>query len=205
MKVEYKELPPPLELKMTLGEALARRCSIRDFTQRQLSLAEISTLLWSAQGITHGDHLRTVPSAGALYPLRIYVLTWEGIFAYSSLSHAWGKYKDGDHREALARAALGQYPVHEAPVDFVIGGHADITAQKYGHRAERHMYCEMGHAAQNMQLVVTALGLGSVAIGAFDDDAISELLGLKEQKYTPGYIVPVGEPLAGCIQHGDDR
>jgi SagB-type dehydrogenase family enzyme len=93
----------------------------------------------------------------------------------------------------LARAALGQEFVDEAPVDIVICAIYERTTRGYGARGERYVHMEVGHAGQNIYLQATALGLATVAIGAFHDEAVREVLKLEKQ-YRPLYIMPVGRP-----------
>ncbi len=79
-------LPSPARSgHMSLEEALARRRSVREFSNKPLSEQEVSQLLWAAQGITHPEGLRTAPSAGALYPLELHLVNAAGF--YLSLAH----------------------------------------------------------------------------------------------------------------------
>ena len=190
----WEKLPEPSRAgKISLEEALARRRSIRRFGKGDLTKKEISQILWAAQGLTSPRGFRTAPSAGALYPLEVYMLTREGVFHYSPRHHGLRKIKPGDHRPALARAALGQRPVRDAAADFVIAAVYARTARKYGARAERYVKIEAGHCCQNILLQATALQLGSVPIGAFYDGKVQAALSLPED-HEPLYIVPVGRP-----------
>ena len=178
---------------MSLDEALASRRSVREFTSEPLSLEQVSQLLWAAQGITADWGGRTAPSAGALYPLEVYVATAEGLSHYLPDGHRLETVSGTDLREALARAALGQTQVSDAPVVFVISAVTARTAEKYGDRAERYVQLEAGHACQNLLLEAVALGLGAVPTGAFSDDAVRDVLGFPEGDH-PLYLVPVGYP-----------
>jgi len=179
---------------MSLTEALSRRRSVRDFRDDPLTAEQIGQLLWAAQGITEpGRGLRTAPSAGALYPLQVYVVKSDGAFRYEPESHALTALTPRDLRRSLAEAALNQASVAAAPVDFLISGDYSVTAAKYGPRAERYVHLEAGHAAQNLLLQATALGLGAVPVGAFRDDAVAKVLGLPQAE-TPLYVIPVGHP-----------
>ena len=93
----------------------------------------------------------------------------------------------------LARAALGQEYICEAPVDIVICAVYERTTIIYGARGERYVHMEVGHAGQNIYLQAAALGLATVAIGAFHDERVREALRLDKQ-YQPLYIMPVGKP-----------
>ncbi len=196
-------LPSPiLKGSMSLEEAIARRRSIRDFTPEPLSQLQLSQILWAAQGSsdTWGRY-RTVPSAGATYPLEIFVVCGinciekidDGIYHYNVAHHSLTLHHKGDVRLELARAASGQECIYQAPVDIVICALYEQTTTRYGAKGERYVHIEVGHAGQNIYLQATALGLATVAIGAFYDEQIREVLQLDEQ-YKPLYIMPVGRP-----------
>jgi SagB-type dehydrogenase family enzyme len=188
-------LPPPRTTgPVSLEESLARRRSVRELGGEPLSHDELGQLLWAAQGTTSPDGLRSAPSAGALYPLELYVATAEGAYHYLPDSHALEQTAAGDLRPELWRAALSQEPVRQAPAVFVVAGVYERTARKYGsERAPRYVHLEAGHAAQNLLLEAVAMGLGAVPIGAFDDAAIQLALGLPPEQ-RPLYVIPVGQP-----------
>jgi SagB-type dehydrogenase family enzyme len=99
--------------------------------------------------------------------------------------------KDGDLRKALARAALRQEAVREAAVVLVISAVYERTTRKYDKRGRRYVYMEVGHAAQNVFLQAVALGLGSVAVGAFEDADVARVLDLHRDEH-PLYLLPIG-------------
>lgn len=173
---------------------LAQRRSVREFSDQQLTLEELGQLLWAAQGITHPAGYRTAPSAGALYPLEVYVITGEGIYHYEPEGHLLFLHKRGDFRPSLHRAALQQSPVLRALAVFLIAAVYDRTEAKYGkERSPRYVHLEAGHAAENLLLQAVALDLGAVPIGAFIDDEVQEVLSLPED-HQPLYLIPVGHP-----------
>jgi SagB-type dehydrogenase family enzyme len=176
-----------------LEETLASRRSVREFTKEPLTDAEISQLFWAAQGVTEPDGLRTAPSAGALYPLEVYVATSSGLFHYETARHQLAKCNGKDLRQPLRGAALAQDAIIEAPAVFVITAVYARTRGKYGDYAESYVHMEVGHAAQNLLLQAVALNLGGVPIGALDDDRISEILGLPNNE-VPLYLIPIGHP-----------
>jgi SagB-type dehydrogenase family enzyme len=188
-------LPPPDRTgRITLEEALARRRSLREFSALALSEQELSQLLWAAQGITHPDGLRTAPSAGALYPLELYVVTASGFYHYDPREHRLDLHSEGDLRPALYRASWEQDCVREAPAVFVITAVYERTERKYGHeRGPRYVHLEAGHAAQNMLLQAVTLGLGGVTVGAFQDDQVQKALSLPGV-HQPLYLIPIGHP-----------
>ena len=186
-------LPAPVRAgRMTLEEAMARRRSVREFVAKPLSEQQLGQLLWAAQGITHGDGLRTAPSAGALYPLEIYVATAAGVFHYDPHKHVLVRTQEADARPALWRAALEQDQIRDAGAVFIFTAVFERTARKYGAaRTPRYVHIEVGHAAQNLLLQAVALNLGSVPVGAFRDAEVQKSLNLpKEQE--PLYLIPVG-------------
>lgn len=187
-------LPEPrLQGPLSLEETLARRRSVRSYTEEELTLQEISQLLWAAQGITALWGGRTAPSAGALYPLEVYVATAKGLYHYVPQGHKVIIESQDDLRLKLWQAGLKQDWIREAPAVFVIAAVYERTARKYGGRAERYVKLEAGHACQNILLQAVALGLGAVPVGAFYDDQVQAALSLPPD-YEPLYLIPVGHP-----------
>ncbi len=188
-------LPSPrLTGPVSLEEALRTRRSIRSFTTVALTRAEIGQLLWAAQGITDADGRRTTPSAGALYPLELDVVTTDGLDRYVPDGHRLVRRGSADLRPALQQAALDQSAVGEAPLVIVISAVVERTAARYGaERAERYVALEAGHAAQAILLEAVSLGLGAVPVGAFDDAAVRRVLALADGE-GPLYLIPVGHP-----------
>lgn len=189
-------LPAVSRSAVPLDEVIGRRRSVRTFSTEPLSLEQIGQLCWAAQGITEpASGYRAAPSAGALYPLQLYVVLPQGVFQYEPRGHRMRRVDPVDRRAALSSAALDQDAVHRAGLDLVITGSAERTRAKYHDRAERYLNLEAGHAAQNVLLEATALGLASVPIGAFDDSAVRRTIGVPAGE-TPLYIVAVGRPAA---------
>jgi SagB-type dehydrogenase family enzyme len=155
--------------------------------------AEISQLLWAAQGVTDPAGLRAAPSAGALYPLEMYVARSSGLYHFDPARHQLTQHHDEDLRRAMHRTAVSQDALIEGPAVFVITAVYARTRAKYGDRAERYVHMEAGHAAQNLLLQAVALDLGGVPIGAFNDDRLSEILGLPDHE-APLYLIPIGHP-----------
>ena len=186
-------LPPPaVSSDKSLEEVLAQRHSIREFGDQLLTTAQIGQLLWAAQGITDDQGRRTAPSAGALYPLEMYVATPDGVFHYDPASHQLLQTSRGDPRANLYQAALRQDSVRQAPAVFIVAAVYERTTSKYGtERSPRYVHLEAGHAAQNLLLQAVALGLGAVPIGAFQDEEVQRALGLPAD-HEPLYLIPVG-------------
>lgn len=183
----------------SLGDAMRRRRSVRTYASASLTLAQVSELLWSGQGITHPDGLRTAPSAGALYPLELYLVVGAvdglspGVYHYRPERHDLVLHQREDRRPALARAAVRQLWMADAPVVVVIAAEYERTTGKYQQRGIRYVHMEVGHTAQNLYLKAAALGLGTVFVGAFDDDHVHAVLKLPTEQRPLG-LMPVGRP-----------
>lgn len=183
---------PTLTGGLALEAAIARRRSVRTFTNEALTEAELGQLAWAGQGITDAiSGHRAAPSAGALYPIELYVVTAEGVRRYLPGEHAFELAPEGDRRAALQAASLNQESITDAPAVVVIAGVYARTAGKYGDRAERYVHMEAGCVAQNVLLEATSLGLGAVPIGAFEDAEVSRALGLPAD-HAPLLLIPVG-------------
>ena len=154
--------------------------------------------------------MRTAPSAGALYPLELYAVVGgveglePGVYLYLPVEHALARVASpdavpvsgaDDRREALSGAALRQLAIRNAPATLVLAGVVERTAAKYGERAERYIHIEVGAAAQNVYLECESLRLGTVFIGAFDDDAVAGVLGMSGDERVYG-MMPIGHPAA---------
>jgi len=194
---------------ISVEQALAYRRSIREYLPKPITIFQLSQLLWAAYGINEVVHgFKTCPSAGALYPLAIYVVVGEktvaidlnkgvylpaGVYRYNPYTHSLKLVKKGDLRKELSIAALGQEWVRDAAVDIVITANFAKTTRVYGQRGVRYVYMEAGHAGQNIYLEAAALGLGTVVVGAFYDEEVQKIIGAPPNE-KPLYIVPVGVP-----------
>jgi len=195
-----QQLPAPdRQGRRPLETLLQERISVRAFAPDTLSAGQLGQLLWAACGVTQTRDVthRTVPSAGALYPLELYLLTARGVAHYDATAHALDWTQSRDRRADLARAALGQAAIREAPAVIVIAAEPGRTARKYGERAERYVSMEAGSACQNLLLEATALGLGAVPIGAFEDEPVDRVLELPAGQRAL-LIVPVGRVRQGA-------
>ena len=202
---------PQYKGKVSVEEALKQRRSIRSYTSAQISLNDLSQVLWAAQGVTEKVErerswwtgskwyggLRTAPSAGALYPLEVYALAGNvaglktGTYKYHPEDHSLHKVTAEDKRPALLEAALRQESIKEGAAVLVVTGVVARTAVKYGERAQRYVYMEAGSVAQNIYLQSESLGLGTVLIGAFRDSAVKEAFKLPADE-DPLIIMPIG-------------
>ncbi len=192
-EMEILNLPAPrLRGDVSVEETILKRRSVRSFSKTELTKEEISQLVWAEQGITQSStgH-RASPSAGATYPLELYVMNKDGLYHYEPHGHKLKLIRPGDLRSSLSRAALRQPFIAQAPVDIVITAVYQRTAGRYRERATRYVHIEVGHVAENIHLQAVALGLGSVPIGAFIDDEVKRVLSLPKEE-VPLYIIPVG-------------
>jgi SagB-type dehydrogenase family enzyme len=196
-KREELDLPPPgLRGGMPLAEALAHRRSHREFAARRPTPAQVAQLCWAAQGITAGaEGFRTAPSAGATYPITLLVVEPGGVFCYDPAGHRLRRVLTGDVRTRLQAAAEDQSCVGAAPLCLAFAVEPARVAARYGRRRGwRYALLEAGHAAQNVPLQATALGLVGVPVGAFEDRQVADILGLPSGLH-PVYLLSLGVPI----------
>jgi SagB-type dehydrogenase family enzyme len=197
-KDEKITLPAPsFDGKISVEKAIKSRRSIRLYKQEPIAFTQVSQLLWAAQGITGDDGFRTAPSAGATYPLEIYLVAGKitdltsGVYKYLNKDHALARISDGDNRTELSDAALSQEWIAQAPMAIVICGIYERTSKKYGENAPKYVHMEVGCAAQNVYLQATALGLGTTFVGAVQEGKIASILHLDKNEHAL-CILPVG-------------
>jgi SagB-type dehydrogenase family enzyme len=188
---------PSLDGSVSIEHCIRERRSIRGFRDRALTTDQLGQLLWAAQGITAPDGKRSVPSAGALYPLELYVACGNvaslspGVYRYAPAYHELLLIAHGHPRDMLAHAARGQVWIATAPAVICVAAVFERTTVKYGSRGRGYVYIEAGHAAESLMLQAVALGLGTTMVGAFGDDEVKRLLHL-ERNETPLCLLPVG-------------
>ena len=194
------DLPrPAVDSGVSVERALRERRSVRAYVPGALTLAELGQLLWAAQGVTAPGGLRAAPSAGALYPLELRVVVGEvaglemGVYRYLPGVHRLERSDPRDLRPDLAAAAHQQAWVSDNAALVVISAQYGRTTGKYGPRGVRYAHLEAGHAAENLFLQATALGISTVVVGAFDDAAVTRLLRL-EPGEEPLVLMPLGRP-----------
>lgn len=193
---------PPAKTQGTVSveQAIDRRRTVRSYMPKMLSLDQLSQLLWSAQGITgKTGYKRAAPSAGALYPMDVYVVTGQGcvaqieagVYHYDPHSHLLSRVATKDLRDGVARAAFSQMWLVGAPVNLVITAEYNRVGVKYGERGVRYAMIEAGHIGQNLFLQAEALGLKAGIVGAFHDTNLNKVLNLPSA-HEPLLIIPVG-------------
>jgi SagB-type dehydrogenase family enzyme len=202
MGMKIKLPKPQLDKGKSLSQNLQSRQSQRSFNKKALEKVQVSGILWAAGGLkidTSTGATRTIPSAGATYPLELYLVIGkngvegilEGVYHYLIDEHALELQFEGDLREDLARASLGQSFIAEAPVSLVITAKYSRTTNRYGERGIRYVHIEVGHSCQNVYLIAEDLGLGTVEVGAFSDEGVKKVLRLKTE-IQPLAIMPIG-------------
>jgi SagB-type dehydrogenase family enzyme len=200
-RAEVVELPPPLHRGLTVEEAIKGRRSIRCYSSKSLSLSQLSELLFAAQGIT-GEHdgqpLRSAPSAGALYPIELYVAAHRvedlapGLYHYAVRRHALERIEAGDFRARLYQLTHEQDAASEANVVFILSAIYERVEGKYGARGKQYTHFEVGHISENITLEAVSLGLGSLTIGSFDDRRVNDLIGADGRRERALYLHAVG-------------
>ncbi len=195
------KLPAPSRQgTMSVEEALNKRRTVRNFASRPLTLAQVSQLLWGADGVSDPRGLRTAPSAGATYPLELYLVTGErgvgdlapGVYRYLPQTHALEPTAaKGDLRAQVARVSLHQTWMAEAPVMVIIAAEYSRCMARYGNRGVQYTHMEVGHVGQNLFLQAEALGLACGIVGAFEDRGLSQALKLPAN-HEPLLVMPVG-------------
>jgi SagB-type dehydrogenase family enzyme len=198
------QLPSP-ELKgtMSVEEAIQARRTRREYADTQITQKQLSQMLWSSQGITgemkrYNLKLRSVPSAGGLYPLKVYVAIREkavtgieaGIYLYEPEYNLIKQVVVGD-KSAEITEYTDQPWVGNAPLCFFVTAEPRITMKKYWHRSMQYIYLEAGHLGQNLQLQGEALGMAVCLVGYYDDSKVSNLLNLSYYDI-PVYIISAG-------------
>jgi len=192
------KLPEPRRSSdVSLEESVAQRRSVRTYKPGPVTVDEVSQLLWAAQGITGPSGFRAAPSGGATYPLETYLIAGDadglepGLYHYEQGSHSLTLVKNGDIRAELSEASLSQPCVRDAAVIIVLAAIYERTTERYGDRGKMYVHMDVGHAAQNVLLQATALGLGAVPVGAFRTRTIGGILGFSETEL-PMYLLPIG-------------
>ena len=187
---------------------MLKRRSRRQYRIASLSAAEISQILWAAYGLQEtagpawvtGKGNRTCPSAGALFPLSIYLVAGDilnvpsGFYHFMPDGHALKLIHDRDIREDIYHHSYPREMIRNAPASLVYTAIESRVIKRYGERGrQRYIPMDIGHSAQNVYLQAEAMGLGTCAIGAFDDDGLVAVLGLPAEEI-PMYIMPIGYP-----------
>ena len=178
---EEIQLPAPQKSGgMSLREALNNRRTVRKFQDKELTLQQISDMVWSANGINRPDGKRTAPSALNRQNILVYVALKDGAYLYNPQKHLLEKVSDKDLRRSCGRFTA---PCYMVLVGDLSKDNREIAAAVNG-----------GYVSQNIYLAAVANGLGTCAMGSIanKNELIKEL---KLGKNTPYLVHPVGFPL----------
>jgi SagB-type dehydrogenase family enzyme len=191
---------PNLTGALSLESAFAQRRSTRQFSSKKLTLSQIGQLAWAGQGITDSAAgLRTAPSAGALYPITLYIAIYDGLFVYRPQSHSLEQVLNVDIRGRLAAATSNQNAVAEAPCDIIVVGSVTKLMPRYQNQSRKYMLLEAGHVAQNILLQAVGLDLAGVPIGGFNVSGVNNLCQMSRDM-EPLYIICVGHRLTEAME-----
>jgi len=199
------ELPDPHGFgKISMEEAISGRESRRSYLPENISLAELSFILWATQGVRgvpeQGHALRTVPSAGCRHALETYLAVFrvtgleKGIYRYLPAGHKLVLLKKPEGLETeTARAALGQRFAGRSAVTFVWTAIPYRMEWRYGDAAYKVIALDAGHVCQNLYLACEAIGAGTCAIAAYDQEKADRLAGVDGEEEFVIYMAPVGK------------
>lgn len=187
-----------------LFDAIFQRKSHRRFNSESLTLAELSFLLWATQGIKKelvpGTAVRTVPSAGCRHAFETYLLVnridglQPGVYRYLPRENGLVlEYTDADLVEKITPATLGQAFVASAPVTLVWTALPYRTEWRYTTSAHRVILMDAGHVCQNLYLAVEAIGCGTCAVAAYNQELMDELVRVDGTDEFTVYMAPVGK------------
>ncbi|MFA9418039.1 SagB/ThcOx family dehydrogenase [Natrinema sp. HArc-T2] len=197
------ELPDPeSDGSTSVEQAIATRESRRSFAQTPIDINDVAQLLWAAQGQTHvrdGVELRAAPSAGATYPLTVFLEVAPngseelepGVYRYEQQRHALERELETAVHDDLTAASLDQAVIADAPMTIVVTADYDRTQRQYPDHGERYVHMEAGHVAENVHLVCESRGLNICPVGAFTDAAVATALSLPA-RLEALYLLPVG-------------
>lgn len=195
------KLPEPESGGEPVWDVMAKRRSSRNFAPEHISFLTLNQLLWAVSGVTRevgGYTLRTVPSAGGLYPVETYLMVnfveelSPGVYHLNVKDWELELLKEGEFGSALARACLHQSMMADASVNFIWTIIIGRNKQKYAERGYRYMYLDAGHIGQNLYLASTALGLGCCAVGAFYDEEVNSIVEVDGKAESAIYLACVG-------------
>jgi SagB-type dehydrogenase family enzyme len=202
------ELPEPdPDGQTSVERAIATRASRRSFARTPVTIEDISQILWAAQGLTHvrdGVEMRAAPSAGATYPLIVFLEVTSGgnadldrgLYRYDPGRHVLESELDASVHDGLTQAALGQEVVGDAPTTIVLAANYERTRRQYPEHGDRYVHMEAGHVAQNVHLVCESRRLNTCPVGAFTDADVADALELPD-RLEPLYLLPFGRRATG--------
>lgn len=203
------DLPSPETfpaMNVNLLEFIEMRTSVRKYAQRPLTVDELSYLLWCTQGVkmvmSDAATFRTVPSAGARHAFETYLLINNvegivpGLYRFLALEHKLLAVKlDAAVADEIVTACLEQKFIKTSAVTFLWVAAAARMKWRYGERGYRYLHLDAGHVCQNLYLAGEAIGCGTCAIAAFEDEQINNALGIDGVDQFLIYLAAVGKKL----------
>ena len=209
--VGYPAVPLPQEratFQMGLGEAIENRVTARRIEPSSVRLDELAAILHAAYGETRSNDsgefprpFRTTPSAGALYPLEIFMHTKNvesigpGVYHFNPSQRCLRRIIEGDMSRQLAEALLFSNVPYDASIVFFLTAIFERSTFKYGERGYRFALLEAGHVAQNINLAATGLGMGVINIGGYFDREVDRFLGIDGVRHATVYLIAIGRLL----------
>ncbi len=181
----------------SIENIILNRRSIRTYSPKTVKIDDVSKLLWAGQGITSSDGLRAAPSAGALYPIELYLVSYniekleKGVYKYIPQTHSLKLVKIENIKEPLSAAALSQECVKNSMGIIVITAVFERTTRKYGERGRNYVYFEAGCVAENIHLMAENLKIGTVVVGAFYEEKVKAIIGMEKDEI-PIALLPFG-------------
>lgn len=215
IKIHFKDYPRFDKIKLpknfsksriSLEFAIKKRKSRREFRGKPLSLKELSKLLYYSSGITRNNKdlnqtRRAYPSAGARYPLELYVLVLKegeikpGLYHYNAKNHFLEKLLEGNYGENLSYFYEHNVIKKGFPILIIITSITLRSSIKYGKLAQNFVLLEAGHIGQNIYLLSEAMGLSCCAIGGWDEINMNKLLDIDGNYESIVYIFALGKKL----------
>ncbi|MFX0205267.1 MAG: SagB family peptide dehydrogenase, partial [Candidatus Hodarchaeota archaeon] len=188
---------PDLEGHLPLSSAIHQSKTTNDLRDRPLEIKEISQIMWALQGITHGIRKRTVPSAGATYPLEIYLVhdgsstLRKGCYNYIPQDHKLKHVSSSYNRTKLISSFLGEDndAISNVSTIFLVFADYTRTTRRYGNRGVQYVHLEVGHAIQNFLLQITSLNINSRTIIDFNSHNLQNCI---NTTLDPVAVLPVG-------------
>ncbi|HQK10316.1 MAG TPA: SagB/ThcOx family dehydrogenase, partial [Rectinema sp.] len=199
MKSREKVIPELSERAAVLYHLLNNRKSRRKYTEEPLAIEELSYLLWAIEGVKENRgkfSFRTTPSGGARHPLDVYIFAHKveglnvGLYRYLPVEHELVLERQGDDSVALDEALNGQFWNAACVVMWAAVPYR--SEWRYGKAAYKLVALDTGHSCQNLYLACESLGLGTCAIGAYDQERLDAYLGLDGEEMFAIYAAPVG-------------
>lgn len=205
-RIELPQGPASLDhlMKMPVGEAMARRESVRQYKAVPLTLEELSALLWSTQGVREvvsaQTALRSVPSAGSRHSFETYLVVNRvetlsiGLYRYLPFDGQLAQLRiDEQIGRKAALACFGQSFIAASAVTFFWTAIPARMEWRYDLAAHKVIAIDAGHVCQNLYLACQAIKAGTCAIAAYDQKACDDLLGVDGEEEFTIYLAPVGK------------